>query len=139
MREFCGLHGFEIVEDHKYKTVIRIESGVLLYINKSRTKEEFRYETFWNMKRDYPKQFKKVAGIPKCYEFTTNAKSSYKQIEIEKGTIVFDGRAVTVLEPKDYTYELAISGGRYCGNKAEVEKLHKNIVSIMDFMTGGTI
>lgn len=135
LEKLCKDNGFEIVEDNMFRAIIRIQSGLLLYINKYKKDYSIWYGAFWNMKRDYPKKYKKVNGISKCFVFIDDAYTKYINPDnqlIPKGTYIFEGYPIIPIEnPLDYTYEFSISGGRYVGDATKFLKLINDLSTII--------
>jgi hypothetical protein len=134
IKDFCEGRGFEVVESHMFQDIIRIELGVIMYVDKYKRDDKFGFcSDFWDLKRKHPKKFKKLTGVPNSFVFTEDSETSYEKIPIPKGTYVFDGNAVIPTKnPDEYTFGLAMNN-RYSGDAMKLVSLSAKISAIIAF------
>lgn len=118
---------YEVVQEHVYQDIYRIQYGTLLIVNK------FVYpDRSWISESLYKKKVSKVQGIAKCFITKEDLTDPYDKIIYPAGTIILNGSIIIpTRDNKKYWIELKMSGGAFAGSIKEYDDFKKKIDEVL--------
>lgn len=101
----------------------RLFSGVLMLVNKFNTiscdSSEFKTKQY------YPSNYLKI--------LKEDAVDPITRMKFPKGTIMYEGKPIKLVNQEKWTYELKIAGGVCCGKAEEMQELGSKILTLTEF------
>lgn len=119
----------QIVQQHEYQDIYRLEFGVLLKVNK------FMRENYVSAYY-FKEKLKKVPGLKNCY-IVAETIYGYED-KYEKGTIIFENYIITPTnDPSKFFIELKFSGGSYTGDIGKIKSFTELIEEVINYYKDG--
>jgi len=115
---------YEIIQQHEYQDIYRLQYGCLLKINK------YKHLGGWITSAGLKDKIKKIKGIKNCFILLEEYKGWNKIYS--KNTIILDTIPIELVNKNEYWIEIKFSGGTFQGNIKEYEVFKKKIDEILN-------